>query len=98
MRVFPLNDDNMGTAHFNFDNQGWLFVNENLVGSSTCVAAESCRKQTTSTGVGAASVMDSGTFEFQADCSEPTVYSIHIVDFETSELGTTVSISLLTRH
>ena len=70
MRVFPLNDDDMGTARFNFDNQGWFFVNEALVGTS------STHWGTTMTS------------EFQADCTAPTVYSIHVIDFETSELGT----------
>ena len=67
MRVFPLNDYDMGTAHFNMDNQGWFYVNEVLAGTSST------------------NWQQTATFEFQADCSVPTVYSIHVLDFELSE-------------
>ena len=70
LRVFPLNDYDMGTARFNFDNQGWFFVNEKLVGTSGTAWEKT------------------ETFEFQAACTETTAYSIHVIDFETSELGT----------
>jgi hypothetical protein len=83
MRVFPADDYDKGTARFNFDNSGAFYVNENLV-----LGGDGSWNADGTLNIGAVTGWDkTNTVDFQADCSAPTVYSLHGMDGEVNRAG-----------
>lgn len=83
MRVFPVDDYDSGTARFNFDNSGAFYVNEVLIGGG-----DGSWNPDGTLHLGAVTGWDkTNTWTFQADCSVPTVYSVHGMDYEVTTDG-----------